>query len=528
MHAPMADASREAGRPQPPLMDRRSSIATLDSVLGAILGTAALIFMARNLGAAVLGELAFSLSLLGMLSFLADFGIGSVHRRTIREGTPLGRCIGAYAIIKAGLLGILVLVGLGVIEAWRVGWVGGAMPQTETLQLAMHLFLVYYVLVGLTQIATHTFEALDESAKSHLPNILETAMRVIAIIIVAAGILQGSPDLVAYLASAYLLGILASAFLVLLLFRRYSLLRPDGVTLRLYIHRLFPVFIVTAFVILSLYLDKVLLGYFSGAVETGLYFGVQRLTVFVGTFALSMGVLILPSLAAYASAEDQLASLELVSQAERYVSLIVVPIAAFYFLFGTDIIRIFLSDSFLPALGTMHLLVLAAVLSAYLYPLRSAVAAHDRPRLLYVVGGGGLLVQLVASLVLIPTQLWGLPAAGLGAFGAALAVLLAVIYMVVAMFWLVVGVFQALPTTRVVFHLLSAAAMVGGLYILDLVFWETLRWYTLLLLVVLGALLYGAVGYGLGELERRDYRYFRALLDPRETWDYVSRELLGK
>jgi len=524
----MADAGGGEPRPRPPLMDRRSSIATLDSVLGAILGTAALIFMARNLGAVPLGELAFSLSLLGTLSFLADFGIGSVHRRTIREGAPLGRCIGAYAAVKAVLLGVLVLAGLAAVEAWRQGWLGGAVAPGDTIELAMLLFLLYYVLVGLAQIATHTFDALDESAKSHLPNIIETAVRVGAIILVATGVLAASPKLVAYLAAAYPLGLLVALLLIFGLFRRYPLLRPDGAILRLYIYRLFPVFVVTALVVLSLYFDKVLLGFFSGAEETGLYFGVQRLTIFVGTFALSVGILILPSLAAYASAEDQLASLELVSQAERYVSLIAVPVAAFYFVFGTDIVRIFLSDDFLPAVGTMHMLVAAAVLTAYLYPLRSAVAAHDRPRLLYVVGGGGLLVQLVASFLLIPEDLWGVPAAGLGAFGAALAVLLAAIYMLVALFWSVVGVFQAVPTTRVAFHLVAACGMAGGLYVIDLVFWETLRWYTLLLLALLGALLYAAISYGLGELERRDYRYFKALLNPRETWDYVSRELLGK
>ena len=53
-------------------------------------------------------------------------------------------------------------------------------------------------------------------------------------------------------------------------------------------------------------------------------------------------------------------------------------------------------------------------------------------------------------------------------------------------------------------------------------------WLALIFLAILGVLVYGATAYLLGELDRADYRYFRSMLNPQDTFQYVVNELVGK
>src|SRR5512137_2363860 len=88
------------------LMSPKAVVSVLNSVLGAVLGTAALVFIAQNMGPDVLGIMGFAMASVGILSFLSDFGVGSVHANHIRSGEDLGKCVGAYATIRIVLLAI--------------------------------------------------------------------------------------------------------------------------------------------------------------------------------------------------------------------------------------------------------------------------------------------------------------------------------------------------------------------------------------------------------------------------------------
>jgi len=524
----MPDEGGRGGDASSRMMSPKAVLPVVNNVVGALLGTAALILIAKNMGPRMMGILGYSMAYIGILSFLSDFGAGSVHRMQIKSGEDLGKCVGAYAAIRLVLLAIFTIVAFVMIELWRRNVLGGTMPEDFEIIESLQVFLIYYLLLGISQIATHTFDAMDSIASVYVPSILELVVRVSFIIYVATTVIGRGPSGPALLASSYAVGIIASTLLVAFLMLKVKITIPDRAILMKYIRSLVPVFVVSMIIVVDLFLDKAVVGYFWGDVEVGLYFGVQKMAVFVGVFALSVATLILPSVTTYYNRNDVAASWDIVNQAERYVSLIVIPIAAFYLMWGSQMLTIFLTHDFASAVNVMDLLVISGTLVALVLPLRSAITGAGSPRTLFWVGAGALALQVVLMLVLVPRSIYGIPMFGMKGFGAALAVLITSVYLFFALRYMAWRTAKIVPNSRSFKHLTSAIVMVGAMYVVAWLFFPTIDWVGLIILAIVGFFAYSFTAYGLGELELSDYRYFKSLLNPQGTFQYVVNEMLGR
>ncbi len=510
------------------LMNPRAVLSVANNVFGAVLGTAALVFIAKNMGPDMMGILGYTMASIGMLSFLSDFGTGSVHKMQIKSGEDLGKCVGAYAVIKLVLLAVFALAAYTLIELWRNNLLGGTMLEDAAVINSLRVFLIYYVLLGISQIATHTFEGMDLVASVYVPSFLEILVRVSFVIYVATTALGAGLSGPALLASSYMVGVIASTLLVAFLTLQIRVARPDKAILMKYIRSLAPVFLVTMVIVVDLYLDKAIVGYFWGDIEVGLYFGVQKMAVFVSVFALAVATIILPSVTTYYTRKDLVASWDVVNQAERYVSLLVIPTATFYLMWGSQILTVFLTRNFASDVRVMDLLVMSSTLTALVLPLRSAIAGAGSPRTLFGIGVGGLALQVILMLLLVPRELFELPMLGLKGLGAALALLLTSVYMFFALRYMAWRTARIVPNSGSFRHLVGAAVMVGVMYVVAWLFFGTIGWTQLVVLAGVGGLSYGVTAYALGELEPSDYKYFRVLLNPQGTLQYVVHELLGR
>jgi O-antigen/teichoic acid export membrane protein len=206
----------------------------------------------------------------------------------------------------------------------------------------------------------------------------------------------------------------------------------------------------------------------------------------------------------------------------------VIPTAAFYLVYGSDILRVFLTEEFVVAVRSMDLLVMASAVVALVVPLRSVLAGVGRPGTLILIGAVGVLLQLVLLLILVPDRLLGVEMFGLKRQGAAGALLICSIYYFFVLRYMAWRVGKILPHSRSFKHILSAITMIGAMYVVDYAIIPTVDWLALILLAAVGLFAYGLSSYFMGELEASDYRYFKTMLNPQNTMEYVVNELVGK
>ena len=488
--------------------------------LNAILGWVAIMLVARRMGAGTLGELGYALSLVGGFTFIAFMGYRMAHVKRVSEGMDLGKCTGTFLAVRVGLLALMLLAFGFAYWVWT-GLLGKQLYDIQTEGM-LGTILAYYVVFLLTGVMVATFTGRQEGARVAVPNLLGTSLRSL-LMIFAAGSGLGA----IWLARSYLLGALVIGFASLWYFRDYPVSRPDRATFRSYSTYALPVAITSIFAVLRTHLDKLLIGIFWAAEDVGLYFGVQRIALFIGALALSLEGMLLPSVSQLHARGGTQAAARSIIRAERYTALVAIPIVLLTVIWAEEVILVFISREFLPAARVLQLLVLVALARILNRPWSIALRGADMPALTTRVNLATGTLSVLLMLLLVPREipqlgLDDLP--GMGGEGAALALLGPELLAGVWLRWYCYREL-ALPPSRQVLRQLAAALLVAAL------FWQldpllaVERWFELFGLAALGGLLYYSLLAVIGGLKWADIHFAWDVLNPGAMGRYLRDEL---
>ncbi len=495
----------------------------LQNVIGAILGAVGIFVVARlPNGLELLGLIGFGIGFVGVFFVLTGLGLPAAHVKRVSQGEPLDRAIGTYASLN--LLQVGLAVGAALLGLYI--WTGVLGRGFETpLQLpVIYVMLLYYVAVALAAIGFSTFNARLETAKGQTAHLTGTIIRVAGMVAVA---LFGWGAIA--LSWAYALGAVAAAGVVFFLLRRYPLARPTRRLVRSYLRFAYPLAIPATLAALAVTLDKTLIQLFWGVTQTGLYFTIQKVVIFLTVINSAVSLLLFPSVSRLHARNDLDALRFKTGQAERYLSMIMAPVVAFLLLYPEGVIHVLLSDPFLPGANILRLFAVFTFLVALLVPRLAILQGMDRPDLSGRASLVGMALILVLFAVLIPTSVFGVPLAGLGPEGAAVSFVVG--YAVILGLALVFShrVVGDRIRGRVGLHL-GAALGLAVLFALVLPPATGLAWQWFHLLGAGAAFLGGylALLTALREFRKEDLRLFLDLLDPRKMARYVHGELTSK
>jgi O-antigen/teichoic acid export membrane protein len=500
------------------LLGRRSLLLFISRMLASAIAFIGLLFMTNYLGRDVYGSIVWTLSLVASFNAISDLGFTNAHIKKISEGKDLDDCVSTYAVIKLTLTGVMAVITLTSVFLWTD--VLGKTLESSSTDLIL-LFILYYVLLDISSIATNTFMAKMEMAKLPLVIIIDPLVRVPLIVIVSIN-LMGMVEL----ALAYVLSALAVAVLALfLLFRdRIKWRRPSLV--HSYSRFALPLALIAVISVLSGLVDKLLLGSFYGSGAVGLYSAPQ---VFLGTFAIvstAVSALTFPSFSKL-HAEGKLREIrELTRQAERYIMMVALPITILIIMFPEDICVVLYGSDFADAGEIIGIMAVTNLILMMNSVDSSQIIAVNRPGRSALITVIVFLVNLGALLVLVPDSTFLGFGLGLSYVGAAIALLIGRVVSYVITRYTVWHLTGTVLNPRLLIQLVAGAVVIGLLMVLSMMFSIT-TWYWLIAygFITLGT--YIGVLVLLKEFTRRDLRYFLDLVNPKELSGYIRGELKG-
>ncbi len=504
------------------LIARKSFLVFLNMVVGSILGYIALFFILRYMGPEDYGIIGFGIAFVGLFSFISDLGFNRAHIKRISEGRELDKCIGTFFVIKLMLIAIMVGFVLFSIFLWKI--VLGRGFETLEHERIIYLFILYYAILSLSSVPLATFSARRETAKQTLPALSEIMTRVPLTIIIALGALG-----VFALAGSYVIGVAALLITAIILFRGFPFGRFDPKIFRSYFKFAIPISIASSISLISVNVDKVMLQLFWSASVVGYYFGVQRVIIFIISISTAVTVLLFPTLSRYHGKKEHGDIRRLTRAAERYVSLVVMPLAFLLIVFSRPILNLFSGDIADNASTVLQIMAVYAVIFCFYAVFINQILAVDRPGLGAKIGITIALINITLNTILIPKDIRsiGINLFGMGAEGAALATTIS------ATFGLIISKFYARRLTgtkwnpRILLHLLAALVMGCVLYYMKSVI------VIKSVFVVGGACLLGmgiyiAVLWLLKEFTKDDLKLLLNILNPKEMKQYVVSELREK
>jgi O-antigen/teichoic acid export membrane protein len=498
------------------MIARKSTFAFSAQMFNIFLGYIALFFIAHYMGPTAIGMLGFAVAFVGMFSSIADLGFGAAHVKRISEGKDLGKCNGTYLAVTTFLTAIMTIAVLGWLFISKSVFHTDFDPEQEIM---IYIILVSTTIYRFSLVGVMTFGARKEIAKQQIPTIFGSVVQVSAKVIVAVTGLS-----VIFLAGANLLGTLVAFIAFFFLFRSYPISRPNKEYLKSYLAFAMPMMFIMVLFTLSANLDKVMIQSFCSIEDVGYYTAPQSISFVLVALASSVSALLFPTISEYHSKGNIDSIRNLSSVAERYISMLCIPIVAFVIVFAEPTIHFLLSDRFLPSISLLRILIVVAFVNAITQPYSMQIGGTDRIKLSAKISVVVLLTNILLNFLLIPQALFGVKLIGLGAAGAAIATLIAMSIGTVLFRFASYKVTGTRQNWRILIHLFAAGAMGLSMYFVNTIFPIT-RWYHLVGYGLLSIVIYFGVLFVVKEFKKEDFKFFMDTVNPRKMNEYVEEEL---
>lgn len=529
------------------VLARKTLVQFLNTLIGGVFGLLALRLIAQYLGDVLLGQVAYAMGLMGLLRSVLSLQLGEAHVKRLSEDQQPGACMTTFFWAQTGLT-VLFLGTVAALVGFRL-FVQQQGFQSTTL-LTLLVMAVYFTVRSYKTFATSSFQARREIARAQAVDTLDNFVRTfsaIGLAVVFAAVTRDAGPLAGFLgtqggwigafgaellALTYVLGALASVVAsVVYLVKDYEFGAFDRELLGSYWDFAKPLMVAGLFSVAANRLDRVMIGFFWGSSQVGIYFGADRIVSLILTLGGAVGTLLLPTISYMNVEEDLLGIRDVTYRAIRYSTMVTIPVVLGAVVFAEPIIHLILSDAFLKGAPTLGVLAINALVSVGYRPYQSMLGGMDRSDLM----GWATIVMAVTNVglnfVLIPADIGvlGIDLFGLRAFGAAIATLASTV-----VGWAVFRVYAGRildlrpQWASVLRQLVAGGVMVGALFWLDSMVVGLARWYHLGLFGLLGLGIYLGALTLVGGFDRDDLDFFLDMLHPEEMWDYLTDELFSR
>jgi O-antigen/teichoic acid export membrane protein len=497
---------------------RKSLLIVISTFLSSILGFIGLLAMTNYLGKDVYGNISWVIATLATLNIVSDLGFNSAHIKRLSEGQDERDCVATFAVIKLVLTLVMVVFVLAALIVWNNVMGGDTSPETWNLVI---LFLLYFVMYDIASIFITTFQAKMETTKSEIVTVVDPFIRIPLIIFISVNHLGSD------LAYAYVLASIGVLLVSLLLLRRGDIHWTKPTMYRSYLKFALPLSLIAIAGAVTANLDKILIGYFDSPSNVAYYSSAQTLLATLGIVGTAVASLAFPAFSRLHSDGDLQSIRNVTYAAERYISMIAVPIVTFIIIFPTEVSVTIFGPQFAPGGESMRFLAIGIGLTLLNQVYASQILGVNRPDISAKITLGTFLLNIILLLLLVPDSLFGVKMLGMSYAGAAIATALTAFVVFLWQRLIVKKLTETGSNPRILRHLVAAAF--AGVVILALNM--VLPFSGIIAFVIFaGATLvaFFAALTILKEFGRADIDYFLDLMSPSKMFSYMGEEMKDK
>ncbi len=501
------------------MIGRRSVLIVISTVIAAVLSFAGLLAMTNYLGKDVYGNIAWVLATLSVLNVVSDLGFQSAHVKKVSEGQDENDCVSTYFVIKIALTSFMVVFVFLALFVWNDVSKGAITPEVWNLVI---LFVLYYVMYDLANVVTMTYIARMETTKSQLIALTDPVIRVPLIIFISINHMTQLDLAFAYVFAA--LGVLLVS--VFLLFRgRVRWKRPT--LFRSYLKFALPITFISVANAITGNLDKILIGYFDTPGNVAYYSSSQTILATVGVIGTAVSTIAFPSFSYLHSKGDIKEIKRVTYAAERYISMIGLPIITLVVLFPTEICISVFGQQFAPAGDAMRFLGITLAFTLLNQVYTSQILGVNRPDISAKIVLGTFTLNVILLFVFIPNELFGIKLLGLSYTGAAIATAIAAMVMFITVRLIVKRLTGTGTEPRILKHLFAAGVAGATIEALNTVHHlsgiiNLLIFFGVTVAVFLGTLI------ALKEFTRSDVTQIIDIVNPSKMFSYMGEEIKNK
>lgn len=388
-----------------------------------LLGLAASIVVARRLGPAAVGSLAFGLGFGGLVLAVLAPGFGQAHLRRLAEGEDAGRCIGTMTLIQVVLAG-----ALGLVIA--VSWLAVKPPETSELVAVAGLMAAAQVLGSFADILLRVFFVREWIVQHALILVGGRLLRFVLVI----AVLWGAPR-VTLVAATFVVEAISNIIVAGAALARHGIRarQPTRQSLLDYWRYTRPFLVITPLALFQDSIDRVLVARWAGLAAAGYYHVARALWEALSSVLAPPGMFVLTRLSAILarrSADSDREAREFFFGTVDKMFFVTMPLCFLFWVCSEALIAIVYGPSFVAATTALRILVLATVASTVINPYTFVLYALDQARRLVPVNVLRVAVYLGLLWWLVPPRPWLQASTGLapGETGAALARLLLLLF----------------------------------------------------------------------------------------------------
>ncbi len=491
----------------------------ISTILSSALAFVGLLAMTNYLGKDVYGNLSWVLATLGTLNVMADLGFGSAHIKRISEGQDENDCISTYMVTKVILIAFMVVFVFVALTVWNQISSTSITPEAWNLVI---LFVLYYVMYDLANIAIMTYNGRMETTKSQLIALTDPLIRIPLVLFVCVNHLSTIE-----LAYAYVFAMLGVLLVSMFLLKRGSFRWKKPTLYRSYLKFALPISLIAIAGAVTVNLDKILIGYFDTPGNVAYYSSAQSFLNTFGVVGVAVSALAFPSFSHLHSKGDIASIRNVTHAAERYISMISMPIVTLMILFPTEVCVTIFGSQFAPSGDVMRFLAVTLGLTMLNRVYSSQILGVNRPDISAKIVLGTFLLNVALLLVFVPKELLGMKMLGLSYTGAAIATTLTALALFVSVRMIVRRLTGTSSNPRIIRHLMAGVATGAAIVLLNTVY----PFSGIIALIIFGVVtltVFLAALAALKEFTKTDIRYFLDLINPSKMFSYMGKEMKNK